>query len=355
MAMKITGADNQNGHSLAVDQNEHAGSRRAARQNGDKGRQLKNGSINMSGLNGGMDSVLTRSQLLKKRAMKVVSDAWEGDKKIDDDIANRRNHIKELNADIEEYMKFVDDCNARKAELKEMYGVGDDNEVQKDLALLRKRDQSLEDPSIMLTEEEQARLNEIHETKLTEYQERVAEIYKQSSVFEKDIEDAKKEIIIETVSIQEIQKERLKHHEMVDAQKEADEINAEASREIIGELTGEAKDHIEETQEEQWEEAKERAEEKEEQEEKLEERKAEKEQQQEQLEIRQEENRAEEANSAEKRREAREQADLLGDAIERAVVPSTGTSEAKIAIKEMLHEMKMLEEDLKGIKVDDTV
>lgn len=355
MAGKITGTVNQNQHSPAVNQNENARNRETARHNRNNSRQIKNGSINMSGLNGKKDSVLTRAQLLRKRAMKVVTDAWAVDKKVDDNIANRRNRIQELNADIEENMKFVKDGNERKAELKETYAVEEDSEEQKDLELIQKRNKSFKDLSIKLTEEEEERLAEIDKKGLTEYQKRVLEIDGQNSFFEKNIDDAKREAIQESAAIRAIQNERLKHHKMVDAQKEADKINAEASRETIGALIGEAKDHIEETQEEQWEEAKKKAEEKEEKEEKLEEQKAEREQQQEQLEIKQEESRVEEESKAEQRREAREQADLLGEALERDVVPSTGTSQTKIAIKEMLHEMKMLDEDLKGIKVDDMI
>ena len=90
-------------------------------------------------------------------------------------------------------------------------------------------------------------------------------------------------------AIRAIRQERLKDHGMVDAKKEAEEILADAGKEIIGMLAGEAQDHIDEELEEKVEDAKEKAEEKEEQEEKLEEQRAEKEEQQAQLEIKQEE------------------------------------------------------------------
>lgn len=353
MAIQVTGANERN---LLVHQNENAQNRKDARLDNKDEEQMKNGSINMSELNGKMDSILMRKQRAQKKAMKVVGDAWAADKKIDLDLEKRRNHIQELKDDIDENMDIIDSNNAHKEELKETYGVSDDSQEQKDLELIEKRMRA-NNPftNVTLTKEEKERLAEIDKKPLTEYQQRVLNIDSENSVFQKNIDDAQREIKGEYGAIRAIRQERLKDHGMTDAKKEAEEILADAGKEIIGMLAGEAQDYIDETLEEKREEAKEKAEEKEEQEEKLEEQRAEKEEQRIQLEIEQEESKEAEKIKAEQRQRAREQADLLEAAGNDLVLPSANASEAKAQIKAMLQRMKLLEEDLKGANVDKKV
>ncbi|MCM1039502.1 MAG: hypothetical protein NC434_09275 [Ruminococcus sp.] len=335
-----------------VHQNENALARKAVRQN-QKNEQLKNGSINMNELNGKMDSILMRRQRAQKKAMKVVGDAWNADKKIDADIGNRRNHIEELQSSIDENMAIIADGEAHKEELRKTYGVAADSQEQKDLELMEKWQRSLTlDSQVTLTDEEQARIEELSAGTRTEYQERAMKIDSGMGIYESRIKESQKEMRAEYSAIRAIKQERLKDHTMVDAQKEAEDIVEDANKEIIGMLIGEAKDHVDEEQAEKIEEAKEKAEEKEEQEEKLEEQRAEKEEQRAQLEIEQAESRETEEVKAEQRKRARQQADLLGEMQENIVSPSSNAAEAQQAIKEMLQKMKLLEEDLKGANVD---
>ena len=353
MAMQVTGANERN---LLVHQNENAQSRKEARLGNKDEAQMKNGSINMNELNGKMDFVLMRKQRAQNKAMKIIGDAWAADKKIDFNLEERRNHIQELKDDIDENMDIIDSNNAHKAELKEMYGVSDDSQEQKDLELMEKAMRAGKPGTMVhLTEEEQKRLSEIADKPLTEYQQRALSIDSENSVYEKNIEDAKDGLKAEYGAIRAIRQERLKDHGMTDAKKEAEEILADAGKEIIGMLAGEAQDHIDETLEEKREETKKKEEEKEEQEEKLEEQRAEKEEQRAQLEIKQEESKEAEEMKAEQRQRAREQADLLEAVEDDLVLPSANASEAKAQIKAMLQRMKLLEEDLKGANVDKKV
>lgn len=339
-----------------VQGNEHIQERREARQNPNNSRQLKNGSIHMN-IGGKTDSVLMRKQLARKRAMKAISDAWAGDKKIDMGIEERKAHIQELKADKKVNHEFIAECNATKAKLKESYGIADDSQEQKDLELLQKRQQIQlqRDPYAHLTEEETARLKELDKQPLTDYQKQCLELDGAIETYQKKIDKADEEIIGENMAIRDVQIERLKTHAMVDAQEEADAINEAASKEIIGLLIGEAQDHIDEKRKEEQEAAKEKAEEEEEQEEKLEEQKTEREENLAELELRREESAEQEEIREEQRKNAREQADLLEEAQAHYVDPSSGTSQVQLEIKDMLQKMKLLEEDIKGAKVDDTV
>lgn len=316
--------------------------RREARQGKNNNSQPKhNGTINMSELGSRTDTILKRKQLAKKRAMKVVSDAWAGDKKIDADIADRRTRVQELREDMLSNADEAREYTARKEALKDEYGIADDSQEQKELEFL--------------VETKAWRLDGFDYESLTEYQQRAIELAKIADDRQTKADDAEEDLIAENAAIRTTRIERLKYHGMVDAQKEADEINEAASKEAIGMLIGEAKDHVDETLEEQQEAAKKKAEEKEEQEEKLEEQKEEKEELQEQLELKREENRDAEEARVEQRKNAREQEDLLEAAEANYTGAESLPSQIKAEIKDMLQKMKLLDEDLKGAKVDDTI
>lgn len=371
--MTIQKAD-ANDHNRIVNQNASVRQQQSAKlKQGKAGKngQIRNGSININELNGKMDAILMRRQRAQKKAMKVISDAWAADRKIDMDLENRGNRIQELKDNIDENMKMLDNCNARMEELKAAYGIEEGSQEQKDieLAALWNRNSAAariskefgsketweELTNISLSDDDWQRMTAL-EGKLpdtaSEYQRRALAVAQEMGVFQKNIDDAQEEINIEYGAIRAIKQERLKDHGMVDAQKEADQINADASKAIIGMLVGEAQEHVDETIKEKIEDAKEKAKEKEEQEEKLEEQRLEKEEQRAQLELQQEESRVAEEIKAEQRQKAREQADILEEAGEKMSLPSANAAEAQAQIREMLQRMKLLEEDLKGAKID---
>lgn len=310
------------------------------------------------------DAVTLRKQHAQKKAFKLISDVWAGDQKIDQNIADIRAKVNELQADIEANQEIVNQGEAQKEALRAQYGVEADSQEQKDLELLEKeadmRRLGTGPEGVQLTEEEQARLNELrdpvtwqYKIPLTEYQQRCLEIDDRQGVYESRIISAERQIEAGYASIREIRIERLKHHDMADARKEADEVMAQASKDTICMLVDEAKDHVDETYEEQREEAKEKAEEKEEQEEKIEDRREEKEE----LEVRINAESAERHETEEARREqekkAREDAELLEDMAAGGMDVAGSSDEVKAEIKDMLHKMKLLEEDLKGAAVDE--
>ncbi|MBP3477373.1 MAG: hypothetical protein J6K48_13840 [Lachnospiraceae bacterium] len=312
------------------------------------------------------DTVTLRKERAQKKALKLISDVWAGDQKIDQNIADIRTKVNELRADIDADWEIVNQGEAQKEALRQQYGVEADSQEQKDLELLEKEADMMRlgngPEGVQLTEEEQARLEEIkdpvtgaYKISLTEYQKRCLDIDNSQSIYERRITDARQQIEAGYASIRGIKLERLKHHEMVDGQKKADEIMEQASKDVIGMLVDEAKDHVDETYEEQREEAKEKAEEKEEQEEKIEDRREEKEE----LEARIDEASAErhEAENArrEQEKDAREGANLLENMAKAGMDVAGSSDVVQAEIKDMLHKMKLLEEDLKGAAVDEEV
>lgn len=341
-----------------------AAQERAAQRNGSKAQKNNNTTSIFAGDLGLLqnDVITQRKQYAQRKALKMITDAWNGDRKIDRSIADYQDKIRQLKAEIEENWNQYELRDEWKENLRKEYGVTENSQEQKDLELLEKEadieaNTFLDDPKpISLTDEEKERLAEIHEQGLTEYQERAMKLHGQQNSFKLAIDKAKKEIKSDNRAIASIKQERLKSHEMVDAQKKADQIMADASEDVIGMLTDEAKDHVDGELEEQVEEAKKRAEEEAEQEKKVEKRKEKKEE----LEARIDEAQARRAEQEARRREAeersREDADLLDSMLEEGMGGlGASTADVKAAIKEMLHKMKLLEEDLKGSAVDEEI
>lgn len=359
MQVKASSNDNQ-----VINVNSAAQERAAERAGGKAQKDNNKATIFAGDLGIGMqnDLITQRKQRAQRKALKIIGDAWNGDRKIDQTIVEYKDKLAELYARRNENLDEIEKLDERKEALRQTYGVQEDSQEQKDLELLEKeadwRRQTIidDEKEITFTDEEQERLAEIHKQGLTEYQERCMKLDGRQGDLEIDNWKVRKEIRSYNAAITSTRLERLKYHDMVDAQKKADKVLEAASKEVIGLLMDEAKDHVDEELEEKVEEAKKEAEEKAEKEEKIEERKEKKEE----LESRIDEAQAERAEREARRREAeersREDADLLDSMLE-AGMGGIGATKAdvKAAIKEMLHKMKLLEEDIKGSLIDEEV
>ena len=327
------------------------------------GKENKN-SIYAGELGFGKDTVTLRKQQAQKKALKLIRDAWTGDRKIDQNITDIRAKVNELQADIEANQEIINQGELQKEVLREQYGVEADSQEQKDLELLEKeadmRRLGNGPDGVQLTEEEQNRLKELkdpitgeYKVPLTEYQQRCLEIDSSQSVYERRIADAQQQIEAGYASIRGIRLERLKHHTMVDAQKSADEIMEQANKDTIGMLVDEAKDHVDETYKEQREEAKEKAEEKEEQEEKIEDRREEQEKLENRIDAQRYESHKAEEDRREQEKKAREDSELMENMAEAGMDVAGSSAEVQAEVKDMLRKMKLLDEDLKGAAVDE--
>lgn len=239
--------------SLFVGQNVHG--RHMEEVRGETQKQ-SNGVVFAGDLNNVTDTILQRKQEARQKAMKIISDAWEGDKQIDADIESRRERIRKLQDEMgraqKELTAIVDEQNA----LRETYGVDTDSEEYKDLELLLKRKRATRSGSeIRLTVEERKQLAEIDKKEKTEYQRRVLEWEDYGDYYHSILENSKREILAENAVIRGIRQERLKKAPMVGAQKQADATLAAASEEILDMLTEESLDHMKEEQKEQEEQA----------------------------------------------------------------------------------------------------
>ena len=341
------------------------------------------------------DSITLRRQRAQKKALKIVSDAWTGDRKIDQNMMEVRDRAAQLNAEKKENLDIIAEGEAKKEALRQQYGVSADSQEQKELELLqraedakyerknylltedewkqveelKKRQLSEEDQELLrkkalsedsatgvqLTDEEKEKVAQLEarEDRLTEYQERCLAIDKFQRTYETRNQQIDEELAGCYATIRATRLERLKYHGMVDAQKQADEVMEAAGKEILGMMIEEAKEHVDEELEEPREEAKEKAEEKAEEEEKIAERNEKKEELEAQIDAAHERSEEQEELRREAEERSREDAELLETMIDAGVGNVGNVSDIQSEIKTMLHKMKLLEEDLKGSTVDD--
>lgn len=85
------------------------------------------------------DKIWQKKQQAQKQALKVVKDAWDGDRKIDADLAARGEKIRALEDESAGAKKELAAYEEEKETLRESYGVSADSEEQKDLELLLKQ------------------------------------------------------------------------------------------------------------------------------------------------------------------------------------------------------------------------
>lgn len=264
------------------------------------------------------DPIAQKRKEAQEKAWKVVSDAWDADKKIDKSIEDRQNHYNEMVEVVKEAQSHLKDINDQIDVLKEEYGVTEETEF-KDWP--------------------------------DEYKQRYFELYKQASEFKNQIYDADKLMKDDVADIKAIALERLKSDPMADAQKTVEAIEEAANKEIIGMAMQQAKDHIDEKMEEEEEKAEEKAEEEEAKEEKLELQREIKELQKAIAEGTKEA--VKEATAeAEARRQENEALDLPLDELIKLTQMNTETDKAQKSLDEIKYSMNLLEADLKGIEID---
>lgn len=277
------------------------------------------------------DLIAVKKERAQEQAMKIVGDAFAGDKKIDADLEVRRDKIRQLKEDISLAHKEVMALKQSREKLREEYGVQEGSREEEELALLEKEaDAKLSFKKVHLTQEERDELERIKADGLTEYQQRSMEMKEFCGYYENQINEMDMQIKEEEAIIRGTKLERLKSSPMVKAEKQADAIMDAAGKDIIDMLMTEAKEHIDEEMEEKKEAAEKAEEKKEELEEKLEKAKEEREK--------------EEALT-----------ELLTDPAMEIAENGTLKSEVQDEVAKMLNKMILLEEDIKGAAVDESL
>lgn len=256
---------------------------------GKGGKELK--SISASDLTlQGQDEVVIKKLQARKQAMKIVMDQFSSDDETDMKVKELKERNKELDGSILESMKEIDKIEENRNTAAEAYGI--------DLSTYKKGTNEEFDNTMKVLDEQKGALNE-------------------------KIEAYKKEMNENTAYVDSVSKARLKGAPMLAAQKTAEKITDSASKEIIGILINDAKDHVDEEIEKKEEEAEEIKEKQEEQEE------------------------VKNANTA------APQKDPTAESLVNIKKADTLQKKLEEEINSMLNNKKILEEDLKGIALDE--
>lgn len=325
----------------------------------DKVKAADNGSGNLSvsGADLKIQSILEQRQgIARKHAYKIVADAFEGEKKLDAQMQSIKDRIHSLADEINE---MKNEYKSSKAELKNLmveYGVEPYSREYMELQQYAKRTRS-SDPEKSLSVEEY--------DNLTEFQKKA--LYYVVNVQDNDDEIKRKEgeLAATVTGYADFKRERLKSHDMIDAQKEAENIMDASTEEAIALLTSDAVENIDEEQKEREEEAKE-AEEKKKEEKKKEAKKLEKEAQWQELieDIRDKVDLGEvsssDAKRAAARRERAEAEESDPENYNKVVINEERTLEdmqegVNTEITNILNKLALLSNDLKGTTIDDQI
>lgn len=293
--------------------------------------------VKAANLNLGAETIEEKRKKAQQMALGIVSDAFEGDREIDEDLDVRRKHIRDLNAENYEYTKELKRIDELRADLVESYGITEDSQEHADLELLRKEQGYFEKNGQLpiLTEEEQERLAQIKKNGITDYQQQMLDLDNLQKHWQGEIDKNIELIKEESAIISGVKLERLKSHEMVDAKKQSEDVLKAASASIIGELITEAKEHVDEEIAEDKEKAEAAEEKAEELKEKLDEARAERKAKEEQLE------------------EMCELESVLDEVSQ--VKQAENMPDVKKSLENIVAELKLTMQDLSGAVVDDVV
>ncbi|MDE6883464.1 MAG: hypothetical protein K2P48_10155, partial [Lachnospiraceae bacterium] len=117
--MQIRANENEN-QVIQVSSSARARAQERAGRNGQE--QQKRNTIFMGDLNVKKDPITQRRQYAQQKALKMVSDAWEGDRKIDQNIQDIRDKLRQLQDEYVENLGVIDAGNAQKEMLRQQYG-----------------------------------------------------------------------------------------------------------------------------------------------------------------------------------------------------------------------------------------
>lgn len=310
-------------------------------------------------LNMGQDSILAKRQKAQREAMKMIRDVFADDMRSDAEQEARERHIEQMKEDNEKAKSSLKGVDGMRKSLMEQYGITEDSQEHKDLELVRKA-QSFDNPLEQndLTEDEKKRYEEIMKHGLTQYQESSLMLDDVETELNNLIADNKRDIAMEEETIWNTDMARLKKHPMKDAARNAAKHLEAARKEMIGDLYIESKEHIDENIEEAKEEQKEKAEEKQEQE-KEEAVKEAKELEREIMIQKAQENTQERVEKLTEKAKSRSQTSLQnqinGEVLDEINKGADKSADIEQKIKDLLDKMSLLQEDLKGAAVDNTL
>ena len=197
------------------------------------------------------DPIEQRRKTAQKRALQVVGAVWENEQSVNRDIQTRREQYAQMQARKKEAQEQLADVRKDEKVLQQLYEVPADSRGTAGAGIAEKSAGLENHVGEALTQEEKERLAEIDLNNLTEYQQRALELNERAAVFQKTAQQEQRKMQETVSTVKQILLEKLKTHPMVDAQKAAEDILEAANGEIIGMLVQDAVDQADDKLEEE--------------------------------------------------------------------------------------------------------
>lgn len=183
----------------------------------------------------------------RSQAFKLISDAWDNDKKTEGFINEMKNEKSQKAEQLGEINSVINALENDKESLKKEYGIKDDSTEEKDLLLLQKYQDNRNGVSFdRFSEEEIERLKELQDTELTEYQKKALELNGTRGTYIKMSRDIEGELQAITLAMTDIEINKNKSQGMIKAEKASDIIMEAVGKETVGMLIEESMEHLEE-------------------------------------------------------------------------------------------------------------
>lgn len=307
----------------------------AGKATGANGKNLTLFAGNITGKGSDLESrIQQKRDQARKQAMKLINDAWDADKKAADGIDALNKDKQEQLDKLSEYKQSLKDVNEREKQLQEEYNIDPDSQEQKDLELLKKyQNYSNGSDYADFSKEEVERLKELQNTPRTEYQDKALMLNGYRGEVRNRISLAEYKLMAISESVHDSKIDRLKSQDMLKADDSADKILDAAEKDVLGMVIDDAKENIDKKMEEEQKKAEEAADKRDEQQERIDDSK----------------------------QDAREQREIIrNDAKTDMLDINNGLSgkdvnnveEVQKHIQKMLNDEKLINEDLKGIRID---
>lgn len=307
----------------------------AGKATGANGKNLTLSAGNITGRGSQLESrIQQKRDQARKQAMKLINDAWDADKKAADGIdALNKDKQNQLNR-LSEYKQSLKEADEREKQLQEKYNIDPDSQEQKDLELLKKyQNYSNGSDYADFSKEEVERLKELQNTPRTEYQDKALMLNGYRGEVRNQISMTEYKLMAISESVHDSKIDRLKSQDMLKADDSADRILDAAEKDVLGMVIDDAKENIDKKMEEEQKKAEDAAKKRDEQQERIDDSK----------------------------QDAREQREIIrNDAKTDMLDINNGLSgkdvnnveEVQKHIQKMLNDEKLINEDLKGIKID---
>lgn len=274
------------------------------------------------------DPVAAKRAEARKKAMKIVGDAFANELDMDNDMETKRQRVKELQKESADAKASIAGLEKRRAALRDTYGISEDSREEADLKLLEKEIRAdMPGSDVEWTKEDAEKAEKIKAGGLTEYQQRSLEMLEYEKPYVSKAYDADRELQTQNRIISATRLERLKSQGMLKAQKQADATMDAASGEIISMLVDEAKEHLDTEAEEQQEKAKAEKQKQEEFEERV-------------------------ASAREQRKENEELTEEILEQAQDMTANKEDVNAAQQEVKNMINKMKLIGDDIMGAAVD---